>query len=112
MDEKLLEITMSLVIHGGNAKAKAAQAIEFAKAGDFESADICMREADAEVMEAHHSQTGLLTSEADGDHCTVNLLLVHGQDHLMNAITYIDLAKEICEIYRKVQQPPICADTL
>ncbi len=101
MDEKLLETTMNLVIHGGNAKAKAAEAIEFAKEGNFEKSDASMKEAEVEVMEAHHSQTDLLTNEAQGNNVTVNLLLVHAQDHLMNAITYIDLAKEICGIYKK-----------
>lgn len=101
MDEKLLETTMKLVIHGGNAKAKAAEAIEFAKTGDFRQSDACMKEAGDEVMKAHHSQTDMLTNEAQGNCITVNLLMVHAQDHLMNAITYIDLAKEICEIYQR-----------
>lgn len=101
MDEKLLETAMKLVIHGGNAKAKAAEAIQFSKEGHFEKSEASMKEADLEVMEAHHSQTDLLTNEAQGNNITVNLLLVHAQDHLMNAINYIDLAKEICIIYRK-----------
>lgn len=28
--------------------------------------------------------------------------MVHGQDHLMNAITFKDLATEVIDIYRKI----------
>lgn len=45
------------------------------------------------IVNAHNSQTAMLTKEASGEHIPVTLLLVHSQDHLMTAITYIDLAK-------------------
>ncbi|ENA0413451.1 PTS lactose/cellobiose transporter subunit IIA, partial [Listeria monocytogenes] len=38
--------------------------------------------------------------EARGEKAEVSLLLVHAQDHLMNAITFKDLAKEIVDLYR------------
>ncbi len=53
-------------------------------------------------MEAHHSQTGLLTQEAQGNHMTVTLLTVHSQDHLMTSIAFTDLAKEIIDVYRRL----------
>ncbi|STY42998.1 Lactose-specific phosphotransferase enzyme IIA component [Listeria grayi] len=56
--------------------------------------------ADDALLEAHHSQTALIQGEARGDRTEVSLLLVHAQDHLMNAITFKDLAKEIVELYR------------
>jgi PTS system cellobiose-specific IIA component len=54
-------------------------------------------------VEAHHSQTGLLTQEAQGDHMTVTLLTVHSQDHLMTSIAFTDLAKEIIDVYRHIE---------
>ncbi|MST79927.1 PTS lactose/cellobiose transporter subunit IIA [Lactobacillus equicursoris] len=53
---------------------------------------------------AHNSQTAMLTKEASGEHIPVTLLLVHSQDHLMTAITYIDLAKELVAVYEKMAQ--------
>jgi PTS system cellobiose-specific IIA component len=44
----------------------------------------------------------MLTKEASGDHIEVTLLTVHSQDHLMNAITFRDLAGEVVDVYRKM----------
>ncbi|MCT1177712.1 PTS lactose/cellobiose transporter subunit IIA, partial [Pediococcus pentosaceus] len=45
--------------------------------------------------------TGMLTEEAKGNHAKVSLLTVHSQDHIMNAITFRDLAGEIVDLYKK-----------
>lgn len=75
-------------------------AIEAAKKGDFDAADEQIKSAEAALLEAHHSQTSLIQGEARGEKAEVSLLLVHAQDHLMNAITFKDLAKEIIDLYR------------
>jgi PTS system cellobiose-specific IIA component len=79
------------------------EAIAAAKQGDFELADQKIKDAEASLVEAHHSQTGLLTQEAQGDHMTVTLLTVHSQDHLMTSIAFTDLAKEIIDVYRHIE---------
>lgn len=56
------------------------------------------------MIEAHHAQTGLLTQEASGDPVAVSLLMVHGQDHLMTAIAFKDMAKEIIDVYQKMEE--------
>ncbi|WP_125607076.1 PTS lactose/cellobiose transporter subunit IIA [Lapidilactobacillus bayanensis] len=93
---------MGLIVNGGNAKSSSMEAIQAAKKGDFDEADAKLKEADAALGEAHNSQTGMLTKEASGDHVKVTLLMVHGQDHLMNAITFRDLAGEIVDLYKKL----------
>jgi len=100
MDEQNLEAIMGLIMYGGNAKSDAMEAIAAAKEGNFELADQKIADAEASLVEAHHSQTGLLTQEAQGNHMTVTLLTVHSQDHLMTSIAFTDLAKEIIDIYR------------
>ena len=42
----------------------------------------------------------LLQEEASGNEQSINIILVHSQDHLMTAMTVRDLAIEIIEIYR------------
>lgn len=44
----------------------------------------------------------MLTAEARGEHTPIDLYMVHAQDHLMTGITFVDLAKEIVEVYKKV----------
>lgn len=104
MDEQNMQVVMGLIMHGGNAKGKAIEAIRAAKEFDFQLAEAKLEEANEEVNLAHRSQTNLLSQEASGDKVDVSMLLIHGQDHLMNAITTIDLAKEIVSVYRKVKE--------
>ncbi|MGA3483045.1 PTS lactose/cellobiose transporter subunit IIA, partial [Lactiplantibacillus plantarum] len=53
-------------------------------------------------IEAHNMQTKMLTAEANGQHSQLTLLTVHSQDHLMTAITFIDLAQELIKVYHKL----------
>ncbi|WP_437382391.1 PTS lactose/cellobiose transporter subunit IIA [Aerococcus urinaeequi] len=55
------------------------------------------------MIEAHHAQTALLTQEASGDPVALSLLMVHGQNHLITAITSKDMANEIIVIYQKLE---------
>lgn len=102
MNEQNLEAIMGLIIHGGDAKSSAMEALQAAKEGDFTGADEKIKQAEAALNEAHHSQTGLLTQEAQGNHMEVTLLTVHSQDHLMTSIAFTDLAKEIIDVYKKI----------
>ncbi|SFQ04153.1 PTS system, cellobiose-specific IIA component [Desemzia incerta] len=102
VDEQNLETIMGLIINGGNAKSDAMEAIQAAKKGNFEEADQKIKDADASLTEAHRSQTGMLTKEASGDPVALSLLMVHGQDHLMNAITFRDLAAEVVDVYKAI----------
>ncbi|MCH4168413.1 MAG: PTS lactose/cellobiose transporter subunit IIA [Streptococcaceae bacterium] len=95
-----LESIMGLIIFGGNAKSDAMEAIQAAKKGDFVLANEKILAAEQSLIEAHHSQTGLLSDEAKGNKKEVSLLAVHSQDHLMTAITFTDLTKEIVELYK------------
>lgn len=104
MEEQNLESIMGLIVNAGNAKSDAMEAIQAAKAGNFDEADEKIKSAEASLVEAHHSQTGLLTKEAQGEHMTVTLLTVHSQDHLMTAIAFTDLAKEIIDLHREISK--------
>ncbi|AEB30600.1 phosphotransferase system (PTS) lichenan-specific enzyme IIA component [Carnobacterium sp. 17-4] len=97
-----IETIMGLIIHGGNAKSDAMEAIHAAKTDDFTLAAEKLDAADKSLVEAHHAQTSLLTQEASGEELTVSLLAVHSQDHLMNAITFRDMASEVVDVYKKL----------
>lgn len=101
--EDNLEAIMGLIIHGGNAKSNAMEAIQEAKAGNFHAAEEKILLAEASLVEAHHSQTNMLTQEAQGEQVKVTLLTVHSQDHLMTSIAFTDLAKELVDVYKSIQ---------
>ena len=102
--EDNMQVVMGIIMQAGNAKAAAMQAITAAKAGDFDKADEFVKQANKDLVNAHNVQTDMLTKEAQGDHVKVDLYMVHAQDHLMTAITFIDLAKEIVELYKKIDE--------
>ncbi|MGX7030485.1 PTS lactose/cellobiose transporter subunit IIA [Vagococcus zengguangii] len=104
MDQEYLEAVMGLIINSGNAKSDAMEAIYAAKAGNFEEADAKIKGAEEALVQAHHSQTGLLTKEAQGEKLEITLLTVHSQDHLMTSIAFTDLAKEIIDLHRKISE--------
>ena len=101
-DQETLMAAMGLIANGGNAQSLAFEAIRLAKKGDIEGAREKLKESDKSLLEAHNSQTNMLTKEAQGDHMHVTLLVVHSQDHLMNAITFRDLAGEMVDLYEKL----------
>ena len=101
-DEKNLEVIMGLIMYGGDAKSNAIEAIQAAKSGDFELAKSKITDAEASLTQAHHAQTSMLTKEAQGERADVSLLMVHGQDHLMTSIAFTDLAKEIVDLYKRI----------
>ncbi|WPK10874.1 PTS lactose/cellobiose transporter subunit IIA [Lysinibacillus louembei] len=101
--EALLQSIMGLIMHSGNAKSECMEAIQFAKAGDSQAAQDKMKLAHEAIIEAHHAQTALLQQEAQGQKVEVSLLLIHAQDHLMNAITFRDLAQELVEVHEQIK---------
>ena len=102
MNDERMAVVMGLIMHGGNAKGQAFQAIQFAKAGQFDETGETLA-ANHELKEAHDVQTDMLTKEAQGEHNEVDLYMVHGQDHLMNAITFRDMAVELIALMKRVQ---------
>lgn len=104
MNMDMETIIMELVVNGGNARSKALEAITAAGKGDFATAEAKMEECQESMIQAHHSQTELLQAEVNGEPTTVTLLMVHAQDHLMNAITVRDLAQQMIQMYRKLYE--------
>lgn len=98
------EIVFQIILHGGNGKSSAMEAIAAAKRGDFSGAREKLHEAGEELNQAHSIQTSLIQSEVRGERNDVSLLMVHAQDHLMNAITLKDLASEFVDMYETMKQ--------
>lgn len=103
-EQSSLEVAMQLIMYGGEAKSCAVEAIAAAKKGQFEQANDKLAQAQAALLEAHHSQTEMLTKEAQGEATELNLFMVHGQDHLMTSIAFVDLAKEIIDLHQKIEK--------
>lgn len=101
---------LALITHSGEARSLSMEAIECARISEFDKASGCLKEADEKLIMAHNVQTSLLHKEASGENFTMSILLVHAQDHLMNAITINTLAKEFINIYGKFENPAESGD--
>lgn len=91
------QIVMQIIINGGDARAKSIKAIRSAREGDIGMALELMDHAGESLAKAHKTQTNLIQAEARGEKTEMTLLMVHAQDHLMNAMTVKDLAVEMIE---------------
>ena len=100
MENNMEEIIMGLIVHSGNARSMSMEAIAEAKKGNFEQADKLIEDANNEFLEAHSVQTGMIQKEINGEKTPLSLLMVHAQDHLMNALTVKDLAEEFIDLYK------------
>lgn len=95
------ETIMGIIVNSGNARSKAMEAIASAKEGQYKEARNKLEEAGKDLAKAHRVQTDLIQGEARGNKAEVTLLMVHAQDHLMNAMTVRDLAGEFIDLYEK-----------
>ncbi|MBV7508250.1 PTS lactose/cellobiose transporter subunit IIA [Bacillus sp. sid0103] len=100
--ENLEHVIFQIILHGGNGRSAAMEAMLAAKQGDFVGAREKLKEADHALNGAHHIQTSLIQGEIRGEKTEVSLLMIHAQDHLMNAMTVKDLAAEMVELYYRI----------
>ncbi|NGQ97347.1 PTS lactose/cellobiose transporter subunit IIA [Brevibacillus sp. SYP-B805] len=96
------ESVFQIILYGGNARSSAIEAIRFAKQGNFTAAREALDQAAKDFQQAHQIQTSLIQREASGEKTEATLLMIHAQDHLMNAITVRDLAVEFVELYETI----------
>lgn len=93
--EDMDAVVMELIVNAGEGRSLAIEAIRKARAGQFEEAEGLLGQSNEALLRCHHAQTDLIQSELNGQSVPMSLLLVHAQDHLMNAMTVKDLATEL-----------------
>ncbi len=97
-------IIINIINSSGEARSLGMEAIGVCKEGDFNRARKMLVETNQKIAEAHKSQTPIIQKEAGGEETRVSLLLVHAQDHLMNAITVKDMANEFIDLYEILKE--------
>ena len=98
----LEEIVMGLIINAGQARSLAYAALKEAKQGQFIVAKEMMENSRQALSDAHRVQTQLIESDAGEGKVKVSLVLVHAQDHLMNAMLARELIAEMIELYENM----------
>ncbi len=100
--EEITQIAFGLIVHAGDAKSLAQEAIEASNEYDFDKAKELICKANGELKAAHEIQTKIVQAEAGGANYVVTVLLVHAQDHLSMAMSSMDVAKQILKMNKKI----------
>ncbi|CAK9884888.1 MAG: PTS system cellobiose-specific EIIA component [Candidatus Erwinia impunctatus] len=96
---------MELLIHAGQARSDAMEAISAAREKEWKKSDALLASADEACRAAHKIQTSLIGQDEGCGKISVNLILLHAQDHLMTAMLCMDLAREIIALRRELCNP-------
>ena len=97
---------MELIINAGESRSCAMQALSAAKKGDWADVDAQLNASFAASKRAHDVQTMLIGMDEGCGKVQVNLVLVHAQDHIMNAMLAREMVQEFIDLYRKLDQAP------
>lgn len=93
------DIILQIIVNSGDARSYAMNSIKLAKENKIDEAKECIKKCSEFLEKAHNIQTELIQDEAAGRPKEITLLMVHAQDHFMNALTVRDLAQEFIEMY-------------
>ncbi|MBS4536720.1 PTS lactose/cellobiose transporter subunit IIA [Clostridium sp. D2Q-14] len=98
------ERIFGIISYAGDAKGTAYEALNSAENFEFEKAEELMKQAQETMREAHKLQTKMIHEEAAGNTVEVNIILIHAQDHLMTAMSEINLIERFIKMYKKIDE--------
>lgn len=100
--ESIEKVAFQIISAAGDALSTMLSALKKAREGDFLKAEELMKESNVFLSKAHKAQTDMIVEEARGNKAEYSLLMVHAQDHIMNAILAQSLIGEMLHLYKKI----------
>ncbi|WP_312653613.1 PTS lactose/cellobiose transporter subunit IIA [Proteiniclasticum sp.] len=98
------QISFEMIAKNGAARSLFMEAVQAAKIGNTPEAIRLMEDGEAMLIEGHMIHAELVTEYARGEKIPMDLLLVHAEDQLMAAEMFKLMAKELIEIYGRLNQ--------
>jgi len=99
---ELESVVMELIINAGDARSNSMEALRYARQQKWDGAEDALKAATDSIRVAHHIQTSLISEDEGCGKIPVNLIMVHAQDHLMNAMLCRELAEEIIFLHKQL----------
>jgi PTS system cellobiose-specific IIA component len=93
-----------IILHAGNARGLAYEALEAAEEFDFKKSHELLKQAEEELAKAHQTQTKLIQAEMNGQTLEKSLLLIHAQDHFMTAMSEQKLIERMIRVVKKLKE--------
>lgn len=100
--EELANVSFQIIASVGMARSSYIEAIQEAKAGNFERAYQLVDEGGKSFLGGHDAHTALVQAEAAGEKTDMCLMLTHAEDQLMSAEAFGILSGEFIDVYERV----------
>lgn len=95
------ERSFQLILHSGNARSLAYEALAIVKEDKLQDAKKKLEEAKQELLLAQRLHAQMLRDMANQEEIKVDLLLIHAEDHVSGSDCCLAMAKEVVEIYER-----------
>lgn len=105
--QNLEEISFKIISFSGEAQSKMLEGLKAARETDYELAERLLEEGKSFLQKAHKVQTELIVGEARGEKTPYSILMVHAQDHLMNAMLAQNLIGEMITLYKTLKKEQV-----
>lgn len=100
--EGLELICFQIISNAGDAKSSLFEAIELAKASQYEEAYKKAEDADKKLLKAHEVHMDLIQKDMGGEKVEFSLILMHAEDQMMQTELLKKLTEEFIDIYKKI----------
>ena len=97
---ELIPAAMNIVVHAGDARLHARNALKAVQKQDFAAADELFVQAKTEIERAHAEQTAIVQAVARGEEYEYSMLFNHAQDTLMTINSEIELTRALIDTFR------------
>ena len=102
VSEQFEMLCFQVITFVGTARTHFINAIQSAKAGNFDEAENLIKEGDSAFSQGHNGHADLLTMDANGELSGGMMLLMHAEDQLMSAEGFKIIAEEMIASYEQM----------
>ena len=97
------EQALKLIVQSGEARLLGQQSLELMRIGKT----VLAKEKNEQAIEALNNgrkvHAELLRRMASGEEVTLDLLLIHAEDHIMSTQVYLDMVNELIYVYERME---------
>ncbi len=99
MEEKIVKVSMDIILNSGDARAKCFEALHKLAMTDFAGAQSDIKDARNMINKAHQVHTEYLQDVIQEEHNEFAVLFTHAQDTLFTTNTEINLSEKLLEVF-------------
>lgn len=103
-EDKLVEVSMTIILNSGNARFKANEALDYLAEGLYTEARNALEKARVDITLAHQAQTIIIQAESRGEKQETTLLFAHAQDTLMTVMSEINLIEKLLIVFKRLEE--------